>query len=91
MENAKGRGSVKRRSYNNQSMYARILELFDEKRTNIICPIHAAAAFLNPTSMFHEIIQWNPKTYESIIFLLENLVISTEEKGRFIQEIASNH
>ncbi|KAF2300412.1 hypothetical protein GH714_013030 [Hevea brasiliensis] len=72
----------------NPTKYQRILELLAERQGNIIHPMHAAAAFLNPTYMFLEDSEcWGIDTYNGMNFVSENLVASGEEKAKFIQEL----
>ncbi|XP_057999454.1 uncharacterized protein LOC110636521 isoform X1 [Hevea brasiliensis] len=72
----------------NATKYQRILELLTERQGNIIHPMHAAAAFLNPTYMFLEDSEcWGIDTYNGMNFVSENLVASGEEKAKFIEEL----
>ncbi|KAK9291904.1 hypothetical protein L1049_019855 [Liquidambar formosana] len=79
--------AIKERCGNNQARYMRIWTLFEQRRSdNIIHPIHAAAAFLNPTYMCSENFRENREMKDGISFILENLV-ATEEKEVFMGQV----
>ena len=63
--------------------YDRIWEIFNERRSDIIHPIHAVAAFLNPAYMYSEKFKENVELTNGISFALEHLV-DEEEKEAFI-------
>ncbi|XP_057514602.1 uncharacterized protein LOC130796290 [Actinidia eriantha] len=85
MERAKE--AIKQRCGNNPSKYMRIWDLFKERRSeNIIHPIHAAAAFLNPAYMCSENFNEDREMKEGISFMLTNLVL-VEEKEDFIRQV----
>uniref|UniRef100_A0A2N9HA16 Uncharacterized protein n=1 Tax=Fagus sylvatica TaxID=28930 RepID=A0A2N9HA16_FAGSY len=85
MERAKE--AIQQRCDNNKDKYIQIWELFESRRSqNIIHPIHAAAAFLNPAYMCSETFMENHEMKEGIRFILENLV-AIEEKTTFIRQV----
>ena len=85
MERAKE--AIQQRCDNNKDKYIQIWELFESRRSqNIIHPIHAAAAFLNPAYMCSETFMENHEMKEGIRFILENLV-AIEEKTTFIRQL----
>ncbi|XP_059637475.1 uncharacterized protein LOC132279503 [Cornus florida] len=71
----------------NQANYMQIWVLFEKRRIeNVIHPIHAAAAFLNPTFMCSEDFRENREMKDVIDFMLGNFIIE-EEKEDFIREL----
>ncbi|XP_057492802.1 uncharacterized protein LOC130778284 [Actinidia eriantha] len=85
MERAKE--AIKQRCGNNLAKYMRIWDLFKERRSeNIIHPMHAAAAFLNPAYMCSENFNEDREMKEGISFVLTNLVL-VEEKEDFIRKV----
>uniref|UniRef100_A0A7N2R311 HAT C-terminal dimerisation domain-containing protein n=1 Tax=Quercus lobata TaxID=97700 RepID=A0A7N2R311_QUELO len=66
--------------------YDRIWEIFNERRNDIIHPIHAVAAFLNPAYMCSEKFKENVELTNGINFALEHLV-DEEEKEAFINQV----
>jgi len=65
--------------------YDRIWEIFNERRNDIIHPIHAVSAFLNPAYMCSEKFKENVELTNGINFALEHLV-DEEEKEAFINQ-----
>ncbi|XP_020114986.1 uncharacterized protein LOC109728860 isoform X2 [Ananas comosus] len=85
MERAKE--AIKCRLGNNQNKFMRIWELFDERRNgNIIHPIHAAAALLNPAYMCRERFRESREMKDGIGFMFENLILP-EEKEDFLKQV----
>ncbi|XP_059638798.1 uncharacterized protein LOC132281076 [Cornus florida] len=85
MERAKE--TIKQRCCINQANYMQIWVLFEKRRIeNVIHPIHAAAAFLNPTFMCSEDFRENREMKDGIDFMLGNFIIE-EEKEDFIREL----
>ncbi|KAI6705744.1 hypothetical protein NL676_008706 [Syzygium grande] len=70
----------------NQFKYGGLLELFREWMDDVIHPIHAAAAFLNPAYMCSEKFIENDKMKQGMNIMLEKLV-GGEEKEKFVQEM----
>ncbi|XP_028060442.1 uncharacterized protein LOC114264041 [Camellia sinensis] len=65
-----------------QAKYKLILDLFEERKMNdIIHPIHAAAAFLNPDIMCNENFVEDLEMKESISFIEDNLVAASEKQA----------
>ncbi|XP_020098383.1 uncharacterized protein LOC109717117 [Ananas comosus] len=84
MERAKE--AIKCRLGNNQNKFMRIWDLFDERRNgNIIHPIHAAAALLNPAYMCREGFRESREMKDGIDFMFENLILP-EEKEDFLKQ-----
>ncbi|KAK6145420.1 hypothetical protein DH2020_022240 [Rehmannia glutinosa] len=85
MERAKE--AIKQNCHHNQSKYMQIWTLFEVRRSNnIIHPVHAAAAFLNPAYMRSENFREDKEIKEGIAYVLENLV-SPDEKSGFLKEL----
>ncbi|KAL3739607.1 hypothetical protein ACJRO7_020940 [Eucalyptus globulus] len=70
----------------NVPKYNFLLVLFEEWRGNIIRPIHAAAAFLNPAYMCGEKFIENDAMKNGMNIMLEKLVC-VEEQKKFVQEM----
>ncbi|XP_056158626.1 uncharacterized protein LOC115662560 [Syzygium oleosum] len=70
----------------NQFKYGHLLRLFREWTDDVIHPIHAAAAFLNPAYMCSEKFIENATMKEGIDFIMENL-LGGEEKKKFVEEM----
>ncbi|XP_059635475.1 uncharacterized protein LOC132277655 [Cornus florida] len=85
MERAKE--TIKQRCCINQANYMQIWVVFEKWRIeNVIHPIHAAAAFLNPAFMCSEDFRENHEMKDGIDFMLGNFIIE-EEKEDFIREL----
>ncbi|XP_041005672.1 uncharacterized protein LOC121250586 [Juglans microcarpa x Juglans regia] len=67
-------------------LYDLIWEKFIDMREQIIKPIHAAAAFLNPTYMCSDNFKYNVDMKEGMDYVFENMVES-EEKEAFTKEV----
>ncbi|CAI0539703.1 unnamed protein product [Linum tenue] len=79
--------AIKQRSKNDKEKYGKFWELFEQRRRkNIVHPIHAASAFLNPAYMCSSNFREDRETKEGISFMHENLV-KEEEKPDFMKEI----
>ncbi|KAL3739605.1 hypothetical protein ACJRO7_020938 [Eucalyptus globulus] len=66
--------------------YQRLWAFFKLRKSNIIHPIHAAAAFLNPAYVCSEKFKENNAMKQGIDFILEKSV-GGEEKAKFVQDM----
>ncbi|KAK3430934.1 hypothetical protein EUGRSUZ_E02626 [Eucalyptus grandis] len=66
--------------------YQRLWAFFKLRKSNIIHPIHAAAAFLNPAYFCSEKFEENNAMKQGIDFILEKLV-GGQEKAKFVQDM----
>ncbi|XP_031258003.1 uncharacterized protein LOC116116042 [Pistacia vera] len=79
--------AIKERCNSEASKYERIWELFENRRVNnIIHPIHAAAAFLNPAYFCSQNFREDREMKDGINFIHENLLL-IEEKHPFMREV----
>jgi hypothetical protein len=71
---------------NNYVLYDVIWKIVNEVRYDIIRPIHAAAAFLNPIYMCSEKFKENVEMVDGINYMVEHLV-AVEEKETFMSQV----
>ena len=70
--------------------YDHIWDIFHKRRSDIIHPIHAVAAFLNPAYMYSEKFKENVELANGLKFALKHLV-DEEEKEAFINQAQLYH
>ncbi|XP_031269064.1 uncharacterized protein LOC116127557 [Pistacia vera] len=79
--------AIKERCNSEASKYGRIWELFENHRVNnIIHPIHAATAFLNPAYFCSQNFREDREMKDGINFIHKNLLL-IEEKHPFMREV----
>jgi hypothetical protein len=83
----KARVAFKEKCNSEPSKYHRIWELFENRRANnIIHPIHAAAAFLNPCFFYSDNFSEDKEMKQGINYIHENLV-TMEERESFMRQV----
>ncbi|XP_059439605.1 uncharacterized protein LOC132172169 [Corylus avellana] len=70
----------------NNVLYDVVWKILNEVRSDIIHPIHAAAAFLNPTYMCSEKFKETVEMTNGVNYILERLV-AVEEKEAFMNQV----
>ncbi|KAF2300395.1 hypothetical protein GH714_012880 [Hevea brasiliensis] len=82
----KAKETIERQYSNDCTKYEKIRDLFQEWRSKkIIHPIHAAAAFLNPSYMCRDGFELNSEMKTGIKFIFSTMVAS-QDKDKFVEE-----
>ncbi|XP_021652878.2 uncharacterized protein LOC110644422 [Hevea brasiliensis] len=83
----KAKETIERQYSNDCTKYEKIRDLFQEWRSKkIIHPIHAAAAFLNPSYMCRDGFELNSEMKTGIKFIFSTMVAS-QDKDKFVEEV----
>ncbi|XP_056162160.1 uncharacterized protein LOC115662154 isoform X2 [Syzygium oleosum] len=73
--------SLKRLSDNNDGKYECIWKLYNGMRAKVIHPVHAAAAFLNPSYFLSDNFHESQEMKDGIDYVLQNMVAEEEQEA----------